>query len=138
MFALGLVTGRRPPGLRPLRRAGDKPDVLWGEGVLLVRRSETMGQVRETAKTGRRLRIPLPLDLVEVLRGHVEGLPEGPMRESELLFASETGGFRAGSCLNTPIRKIAEAAKIRRRSRRGSCDGPLRIWAGRRASTTSS
>lgn len=114
MLALGLVTGRRPSELRPLRRKGDEPDVLWEEGVLLVRRSETMGQVRETTKTGRRLRIPLPLDLVEVLREHVEALPEGPMRDSDLLFPSETGAFRAGSCLDKPIRKIAEAAKIRK------------------------
>jgi integrase len=113
MLALGLATGRRPSELRPLRRKGGAADVLWEEGVLLVRRSETMGQVRETTKTGRRLRIPLPLDLVEVLREHAEALPEGPMRESDLLFPSETGGFRAGSCLDKPIRKIAKAAGIK-------------------------
>ena len=113
MLALGLATGRRPSELRPLRRKGDAADVLWAEGVLLVRRSETMGQVRETTKTGRRLRIPLPLDLVEVLREHAEALPEGLMRDSDLLFPSETGGFRAGSCLDKPIRKIAKAAGIK-------------------------
>jgi integrase len=114
MLALGLVTGRRPSELRPLRRKGGESDVLWDDGVLLVRRSETMGQVRETTKTGRRLRIPLPLDLVEVLREHVEALPKGPMHDSDLLFPSETGGFRAGSCLDKPIRKIAEAAEIKK------------------------
>ncbi|HEX3905779.1 MAG TPA: hypothetical protein VH853_23335 [Polyangia bacterium] len=61
------------------------------------------------------LRIPLPFDLVEVLREHAEALPEGPMRESDLLFPSETGGFRAGSCLDKPIRKIAKGAGIRQR-----------------------
>jgi hypothetical protein len=49
-------------------RLGDLCDYIAGphagaadekEGVLLGRRSETMGQVKETTKTGRRLRIPL-------------------------------------------------------------------------------
>jgi len=115
MLALGLAAGRRPSELRPLRRRRDGADLIWNDGVLLVRRSETMGHVRETTKTGRRLRIPLPLDLVEVLRTHAETLPDGPMRDSELLFPSETGGFRAGSCLDKPIRKIAEAAGIKKR-----------------------
>jgi integrase len=114
MLALGLVTGRRPSELRPLRRTGREPDILWEEGVLLVRRSETMGQVRETTKTGRRLRIPLPPELIEILRDHASALPEGPMRDSDLLFPSTTGGFRAGSCLDKPIVEIAEAAKIKK------------------------
>jgi integrase len=58
MLALGLATGPRPSELRPLlRRKGPAPDVFWEDGVLLLRRSETMGRVRETTKTGRRLRI---------------------------------------------------------------------------------
>ena len=36
-----LVTGLRPSSLRPLRRRGPHCDVLWEEGVLLVRRSHT-------------------------------------------------------------------------------------------------
>ena len=39
-------------------------------------------------------------------------LPDGPMRDSELLFPSLTGGYRAPSCLDKPIREIATAAKI--------------------------
>ena len=112
MLALGLATGRRPSEMRPLRRNGAEPDLRWGEGVLLVRRSETMGAVRESTKTGRRLRIPLPAELVEILRAHVDALPEGAMRDSGLLFPSVTGGFRAGSCLDKPIAAIAQAAKI--------------------------
>ncbi len=114
MLALGLSTGRRPSELRPLRRRGPEADVLWEEGVLLVRRSETMGQVRETTKTGRRLRIPLPAELVEILRWHGDHLAVGPMRDSDFLFPSETGGFRAGSCLDKPIRAIAAACGIRK------------------------
>jgi hypothetical protein len=45
----------------------------------------------------------MPKDLVDILHWHVDGLPEGPMRESLLLFPSKTGGFRAPSVLNEPI-----------------------------------
>jgi integrase len=112
MLALGLATGRRPSELRPLRHKGPTSDILWTDGVLLVRRSETRGEVMETTKTGRRLRIPLPVELMDILRWHVSSLPEGPMRDSELLFPSLVGGYRAPSCLDKPIREIAAAAKI--------------------------
>jgi integrase len=36
------------------------------------------------------------------------------MRESELLFPSTTGGYRAPSCLDKPIEEIGEAAEIRK------------------------
>ena len=112
MMALGLATGRRPSELRPLRRTGPTPDILWDDGVLLVRRSETRGEVMDRTKTGKRLRIPLPRELMDILQWHVDGLPEGPMRESELLFPSKLGGYRAPSCLDKPIEDITEKAKI--------------------------
>jgi integrase len=112
MFALGIATGRRPSELRPLRRAGATPDILWDTGELLIRRSETMGIVNDRTKTKRRLRIPLPEDLLAILRWHVDHLPDGPMRESELMFPSTTGAFRAASILDKPIRHIAKAAGI--------------------------
>jgi integrase len=112
MLALGLATGRRPCELRPLRRGGESPDIIWKEGVLLIRRSEGLGVAIERTKTKRRLRIPLPKDLMDILRWHVLHLPAGPMRKSELLFPSETGGFRAPSVLDKPIRAIAKAAEI--------------------------
>ncbi len=34
---LGLITGLRPSSLRPLRRRGEDPDVLWDRGRVLVR-----------------------------------------------------------------------------------------------------
>ena len=114
MLALGLATGRRPSELRPLRRQGPTPDILWTDGVLLVRRSETRGEVMERTKTGKRLRIPLPTVLMEILQQHVDTLPAGPMRESELLFPSTSGGYRAPSCLDKPIEEIAKAAKIKK------------------------
>ncbi len=36
---------------------GAHADILWAEAALLVRRSETRGEVMERTKTGRRLRI---------------------------------------------------------------------------------
>jgi integrase len=114
MLALGLATGRRPSELRPLRRQGPTPDILWTDGVLLVRRSETRGEVMERTKTGKRLRIPLPTVLMEILQQHVDTLPVGPMHESELLFPSTSGGYRAPSCLDKPIEEIAKAAKIKK------------------------
>ncbi len=114
MLALGIATGRRPSELRPLRRAGDTPDILWDTGELLIRRSETLGVVNDRTKTKRRLRIPLPKDLVDILRWHVDQLPEGPMQTSNLLFPSRTGEFRAPSVLDKPIRDIAREAGIKK------------------------
>jgi integrase len=114
MLALGLATGRRPSELRPLRRQGPTPDVLWTDGVLLIRRSETRGEAMNRTKTGKRLRIPLPTVLMEILQEHVDGLPDGRMRESELLFPSTSGGNRAPSCLDKPIEDVATAAEIRK------------------------
>jgi integrase len=117
MLVLGIATGRRPSEMRPLRRKGPTPDVLWDRGKLLVRRSETKGEVVDRLKQGKRgkirwVRLKLPQALMNVLRWHVDRLPEGPMRESDLLFPSETGSYRAPSCLDKPIKAIAKAAKI--------------------------
>lgn len=114
MLALGVATGRRPSELRPLRRSGATPDILWSDGVLLIRQSQTLGGVVAKTKTGRRLRIPLPDDLMAVLRWHVDQLPVGKMRDSELLFPSTTGRWRSPTCLDKPIRRIAKAAGIRK------------------------
>ena len=114
--ALGFATGLRPSSLRPLRRCGDTPDILWREGVLLVRRSQTGdGEPMETTKTGKLQRIVLPKDIVDILKWHVDRLPAGPMRESELLFPSETGGYRAASCLDRPFAEIATKLKLKKK-----------------------
>ena len=52
--------------------------------------------------------------LIDILKQHVDALPDGPMRESELLFPSLSGGFRAPSYLDKPIRVVARAAKIQK------------------------
>ena len=43
MTFLGFVIGARPSTLRPLRRSGPESDVLWDEGVVLLRRSNAVG-----------------------------------------------------------------------------------------------
>ncbi len=117
MTALGFATGLRPSTLRPLRREGPQADVLWEDCVLLVRRSQTLGEeVMNTTKTRQRQRIALPKDLIEILRWHVDTLPdEGPLKESDLLFPSEVGGFRAPSVLDKPFRVVAKALGLRKR-----------------------
>jgi hypothetical protein len=70
VLTLGIATGRRPSELRPLRRAGPTPDIVWGTGELLIRRSDTLGVVNDRTKTKRRLRIPLPKDLGRAAQVH--------------------------------------------------------------------
>jgi integrase len=113
-LALGLATGRRPCELRPLRWKGETPDILWTEGVLLVRRSQVIGDADNRTKTRTRLRIPMPGGLVEILEQHVRRLPERLTMRSDLLFPSKTGGFQASSCLAKPIEAIAAAAGIKK------------------------
>ena len=116
MALLGFVTGLRPSSLRPLRRHGEHADVLWDEGALLIRRSHTRrDEVMRTTKTGFRQRIGLPPAMIEALRAHVDSLPPGPMLDSELLFPSVTGGFRAPSVLDKPFKRVAKAIGLRKR-----------------------
>jgi len=43
-----------------------------------------------------------------VLRWHIDQLPAGPMRESDLLFPSETGGFRSRPVLDKPFKDVCK------------------------------
>jgi integrase len=114
--AMGFATGLRPSTLRPLRRKTETPDVLWDEGVVLIRRSHTRKQeVMEKPKTGLRQRLTLPEELMDVLEWHVERLPEGLMKESDLLFPSETGEFRSPSCLDKPFDGVVTELKLKKR-----------------------
>ena len=109
MAVLGFVTGLRPSSLRPLRRSGSTPDLRWNEGVLEIRRSQTVGErVMLTTKTKRHQRIHLPPVVMDVLRWHVETqMTEPAMQESELLFPAVDGGFRTASVLNKPFSVVA-------------------------------
>ena len=113
-LALGLATGRRPCELRPLRWKGETPDILWHDGVLLVRRSQVIGDAENRTKTKTRLRIPLPSGLMEILEMHVTRLPETRTSASDLLFPSRIGGYQSSSCLAKPIVAIAAAAGIKK------------------------
>jgi integrase len=73
-----------------------------------------MGEVVERTKTGRRLRVPLPGELMDILQWHVDRSPAGPMRDSDLLFPSAAGGFRAATGLKKPIKRVAREAGIQK------------------------
>lgn len=112
---LGFTTGLRPSSLRPLRREGSTADIKWDEGLLLIRRSQTLGdEVMETTKTDLHQRLTLPRELLKVLRWHVETqLLRKYMRMSELLFSSVVGGLRSRSCLDKPFKAVSEAIELR-------------------------
>lgn len=116
MTSLGFATGLRPSSLRPLRRTGPHPDILWDERVLLVRRSQTYGdEVMEATKTGTDGRIALDQDMIDLLREHIDALPEAvPAKalSSDLLFPSRTGGFRSRSVLDKPFAAAAAAIRL--------------------------
>ncbi len=111
---LGITTGLRPSSLRPLRREGTTADVKWSEGLLLIRRSQTLGdEVMETTKTDLHQRLTLPKELLDVLKWHVdEVLLPHKMRHSDLLFPSVLGGYRSRSCLDKPFDAVCKAIKL--------------------------
>jgi integrase len=114
MAYLGFVTGLRPSSLRPLRRRGEHADVLWEKKRVLVRRSQTRGpEVMNTTKQKRRYAIDLPEDVMKVLEWHVQAQLATPeQQESDLLFPSITGGFRAPTVLNKPFADVAEEMEL--------------------------
>jgi integrase len=110
MTYLGFITGLRPSSLRPLRRRGGEPDVLWDRNRILVRRSHTLGdEVMRTTKQKHKYAVDLPVEAMSVLRWHVETQLTTPEQEaSDLLFPSVKGGFRSPSVLNGPMAEVAE------------------------------
>ncbi len=109
MTYVGIALGLRPSSLRPMRRSGATPDVLWEENVLLVRRSQTVGEeVMNTTKTKKKQRTHVPPELIDVLRWHIETqLTTSEMQESDLLFPSIIGGYRAPTVLNKPFAEVS-------------------------------
>lgn len=111
MTLLGFAVGAHPSALRPLRRSGPNADIRWDEGVVLLRRSHTLGhEIMDQTKTARDREIPLPPVVLDVLREHVASL-EGPMANSVYLFPSITGGLRSRSALDKPFRDVTRALK---------------------------
>jgi integrase len=117
VILLGSVTGLRPSSLYGLRRSGADADVKWDQGVILVRRSRGIkGRVMEMTKTNHDQVIKLPDFVMSVLRWHVDKqLVTRGMERSELLFPSETGGFRHNSALTKPFRAIAKVMGLKKR-----------------------
>lgn len=117
MAVLGFATGLRPSSMRPLRRNGEQPDVLWEKSTLLIRRSHSLGQeVMGTTKTGVRQRIPIPDVVLGVLRWHeATQLKTTEQKTSELLFPGEFGGLRGPSVLRKPFASCAKAAGIEKK-----------------------
>jgi integrase len=120
MVYLGTITGLRPSSLRPLRRRGEEPDVLWDQNRILVRRSHTLGdEVMRTTKQKRRYAIDLPSEAMEVLRWHVETqLRTAEQKDSDLLFPALTGSFRSPSVLNKPLAEVASELGLGKISQR--------------------
>lgn len=133
MAYLGFATGLRPSSIRPLRRSGPSPDVLWDKGVVLVRRSHTVSdQLMKTTKTKLRQRITVPSAVMDVLRWHVDTQLETPeQRASELLFPAEDGGFRSQSFLKkafaTTGRLVGLNKKLTPRGMRRTFNDLMRI-----------
>ncbi len=111
---LGITTGLRPSSLRPLRRDGATPDLKWDDGLLIIRRSHTLGdEVMETTKTDLHQRLAMPPELLDVLRWHVETrLMRKKMRHSDLLFPAVTGGYRSRSVLDKPFAEVCKAIDL--------------------------
>lgn len=108
MTYLGLATGLRPSSMRPLRRNGPTPDILWDKAVVLVRRSHTLGdEIMDTTKTKLRQRISVPDAVMNVLRWHVDTQLQTPeQRSSELLFPAEDGSLRTEHVLRKPFARV--------------------------------
>jgi len=108
---LGITTGLRPSSLRPLRRDGVSADLKWDDGILIIRRSHTLGEgVMETTKTDLHQRLVLPPGLLDVLHWHKETrLLRKKMRQSDLLFPAITGGYRSRSVLDKPFAEVSDA-----------------------------
>jgi integrase len=130
---LGFMTGQRPSHLRPLRRRGAETDVLWDQGTLLIRRSETLGHVMNRTKTAKDQRIGLPPEVMDVLRDHVRMLEfrDNAASRSDLLFPSDVGAYRAASCLDKPFAECCKALgltkKITPRAMRRTSQDMLRV-----------
>jgi hypothetical protein len=108
MTFLGFATGLRPSSMRPLRRMGETPDVLWDQGVILVRRSHTLkDEFMKTTKTGLRQRITVPREVMDELKWHVDTQLVSPeQKASELLFPAEDGTFRSENFLTKAFEAV--------------------------------
>jgi integrase len=121
MTFLGFATGLRPSSLRPLRRRGPHADVLWDQGRILIRRSQTCGdEVMQMTKQRTRYSIAVPKTVLDVLTWHIEQQLRTPeQQDSDLLFPSTVGSYRAPTVLNKPFSEVATDLALPPFSQRG-------------------
>jgi integrase len=122
---LMFLTGRRPCEMRALRRRGVEADIRWDEGILLIRRSQTIGDPMNRTKTGRDLEIFLPPGAMAILKRHVADLgdhyadPENGsaehMRASDLLFPPARGRYMSEAVVYLAIRDAAVKAGFKKK-----------------------
>ncbi len=116
MTYAGFALGLRPSSLRPLRRCGAEADVKWDERLLLIRRSNTRGEVMDRTKTDEDQEISVPKLLLDVLRWHVDTqLLTQEQKESDLLFPREEGGLRCDTILRKPFDRVWREVGLRKR-----------------------
>lgn len=91
-FVLMAATGLRPSHARPIRHQGPDKDVLWEKGLLLVRRSHTAGKIMESTKTGFDQALPLPPEVLDIIKWHIEtNHTTKQQKEGEFLFSRPDG-----------------------------------------------
>ena len=95
---------RARPRARPVVRSRNRPDLVPGppSADLRVMRMPTGAGRRHPHQDRPTPPHPPPPELMEILQHYVDTLPAGRMLESELLFPSLSGGYRAPSCLADP------------------------------------
>ena len=115
---LGFAIGHRPSTLRPLRRKGPTPDVVFledGSAKLYLRRSHTEKQeVMEKIKTKKPISLDLPKEVVVVLKEHIAELEKETItRKSDLLFPSLiTGQIQSKTGLSKAFEVVRMALKL--------------------------
>ncbi len=114
MVFLGFATGLRPSSLRPLRRSGPSADVQWDEG---PDPRPTLANGPERGEGDHQAEGPVSdrgaAEVMKVLRWHVQTQLDTPeQQESELLFPSVKGSFRAVTSLCKPFAAVAKDIKL--------------------------
>src|SRR5262249_7221717 len=108
------------------------------EKIVLLRRSNPIGQeIVDETKTSPDQEIPLPDEVLRVLRAHVDALPPGPMRDSDRLFPAVNGKMRARSVLDKPLQRVLKALGWKLRLTPRGCAARSTTWRGRPTLATS-
>jgi site-specific recombinase XerD len=117
LFVVGFTFGIRPSHLRPLRHLGADPDLRLDAdgrgGLMLIRKSSVLGEVKDSTKTDYDQRIVLPPSIAEVLRWHVDTqIPAAIKQRSELVWPSQGGKLFGMSCPALQMSRVRAEAGI--------------------------